>query len=1240
MSGDTNLNLRRIFDLALAADPADRPSVLAGECGADSALRRRIEAMLAAAENDQFLAEPTGHILQPPPPTVRSAAAESPGSLIGRYKLLQNIGEGGFGAVFLAEQREPVARKVALKIIKLGMDTRQVIARFEAERQALALMDHPHIARVIDAGATESGRPYFVMEYVKGDPIIAFADAHKLSIRERLELFTQVCQAVQHAHTKGIIHRDLKPGNILVSMSDGRPFARVIDFGIAKATGAMGGRLTDKTLFTEHHQLIGTPEYMSPEQAEGSPDIDTRTDVYSLGVLLYELLTGATPFDADRLRSAAFAEMQRIIKEEDPPSPSLRLDRRLGTKSGQKGGAGVPPAAPQPSGTPSPKPSLDLVAAARRADPARLGLLIKGELDWIVMKALDKDRARRYETPSQLAADVQRHLAGEAVIAAPPSLGYRVRKFVRRNRGPVVATSLVAIVLVLGIAGTSIGFGRARAFALREAARAVEVEWSAAARSIAAAQASMSASRFLEARKILRTVPERTRGWEHIFLTLQADRVRLTFDSAIRPLEFDSAGHQLLVAQGDYRFSIWNVDSQHADTLRSRRDIPLEKILQATFGSDGSTVVTITAEGIQTWTFDGDSVNGPVSTIPLPPGLNVHRPEVRLLGNGDMVAQRNPLEVWSRTAEGTWRHQTMSERTGSIWSVELSPDGKAILCASEDRTACIWDIATGRRAQQFVGHGAGLYSASFSPDGSRVVTACDDRLGRVFDVQTGACVATLRGHSRGLATAVYSANGESIYTSDFDDTLVWNATSYSLVGRVAATAQPMSRRHISAQGDWMLSGPADESPFTLVSARAGSPARLFDADDNHQLRIDAVLDSSSSSPLGRGGSSSLALRELRVSVSEGMALVVGRDANNAPVTLRSEGAVISCAIVTPHQSRVITGASDKTVRFWETSDWRETAVFELPASPTDLRMTGDGTRLIISLSDGSSQVWDIRDPKEQLLDFHREWAERTPAVVYVDALLAGPAPSDKLREAIIKDTSLTALRRLVTVEVLQERLADLNRDANRRLEQLKRDHISPVRVLAAAESEPDTQGMPRRMHERLVSMARQWNPHFSEVSALAWDTVKAPDAPRERVEVIVDYLPGVIESIGSGETAIADAANCQRTLALAELRAGKFESASSRIVMRVIEHKPTRDGMAVDPIDVSIYAMAAWTHASSKPEQRELLQSNARNLLSQARGLISDPANASTWAKDPDALALFAEAESLIDPKAPLANPR
>ncbi len=348
---------------------------------------------------------------------------EVPGSLIGPYRLVRQIGEGGFGSVFLAEQEVPVRRSVAIKVVKLGMDTRQVVARFEMERQTLALMEHPNIARVLDAGTTASGRPYFVMELVKGEPIVAYCDRNGLSVRERIELVVDVCRAVQHAHTKGILHRDIKPSNILIAVQDGRPTAKVIDFGIAKATGlSESGR--GGLAITEQRQLIGTPEYMSPEQAEGSLDIDTRTDIYSIGVLLYELLTGTTPFSAAELRSAALGEIQRIIREVDPPRPSTRLSR-----SGQ---------------------TLSEIAARRRAEPETLNATIRGELDWIVMKALEKDRTRRYASANDLAEDIRRHLDGEAVLAAPPSRAYRLRKLVRRHRVGVGAASAVLTAIIVG----------------------------------------------------------------------------------------------------------------------------------------------------------------------------------------------------------------------------------------------------------------------------------------------------------------------------------------------------------------------------------------------------------------------------------------------------------------------------------------------------------------------------------------------------------------------------------------------------------------------------------------------------------------------------------------------------------------------------------------------------------------------------------------------------------------------
>ncbi len=412
--------LEHIFNLAFDAPPEQRQTLIERECGGDLELQSQVEQMLAGAHDDRFLADPSLEN------TIQSFghAIDQPGSTVGPYKLIQQIGEGGFGVVYAAEQDRPVRRKVAIKIIKLGMDTRQVVARFEQERQALALMDHPNIARVFDAGTTQAGRPFFVMELCAGESITHFCDSHRLTIAQRLELFVQVCNAVQHAHQKGLIHRDLKPSNILVSKADGQPQAKIIDFGIAKATQQT---LIDQTLVTEQHQLIGTLEYMSPEQAQGSPDIDTRADVYSLGVLLYALLTGTTPFESRTLRNSEHAEIQRIIREVDPPKPSMRL-----AKANQH---------------------IASVAATRDIEPTRLGTLIRGELDWIVMKALEKDRQRRYQSASALAMDVERYLVGDAVTAAPVSRVYQFRKFARRNRSGVVGTGAVFMALAAGAAG-------------------------------------------------------------------------------------------------------------------------------------------------------------------------------------------------------------------------------------------------------------------------------------------------------------------------------------------------------------------------------------------------------------------------------------------------------------------------------------------------------------------------------------------------------------------------------------------------------------------------------------------------------------------------------------------------------------------------------------------------------------------------------------------------------------------
>jgi serine/threonine protein kinase/WD40 repeat protein len=719
------MNQRDIFSAALdIEDPAERSAYLDRVCVDDPALRQRVAALVGAHKPaSSFLERPAGDLLatvdQPP-------IAEKPGTIIGPYKLLQQIGEGGMGAVYMAEQTEPVRRRVALKIIKPGMDSRQVIARFEAERQALAMMDHQNIARVLDAGTTDSGRPYFVMELVNGVPVTRYCDENKLTPRERLELFVPVCQAVQHAHQKGVIHRDLKPSNIMVTLYDGKPAPKVIDFGVAKATEQ---RLTERTLFTQYGTIVGTMEYMAPEQAEMSAlGVDTRSDVYSLGVLLYELLTGTTPLERGRLRGAALDEMMRLIREEEPPRPSARI-----STSGQ---------------------ALAAISQQRATDAAKLAQTMRGELDWIVMKALEKDRTRRYDSASGLARDIQRHLADEAVEACPPTLGYRLHKFVRKNKKPLTATAAFALLLLAGIAASgwqAIRATRAEEHAIADRddadkARAAETEQ----RGIAVTERNQAQDE-RNAANAARMELRRT----HYAVSMNLIQSAWESDNLGRVLELLDDLRPKSPDEPDLRGFEWHYWDRlcHAE----RRALPLEglgRVQSLSLSADGSRMAgeLVVADGdkkdtvfVKVW----DTASGrEVRSWRVETSVN-RRWTLALNQDGSRLAVcyaepagRNStdaqVQVWE-VASG----KVLFTRKELFIQLAISPDGKLLATVDGKFVAKVWDLAAPDREPVVVeGPVRGILNElKFSPDGTRLAVAAQNgprqRYIRLWDTTTG-----------------------------------------------------------------------------------------------------------------------------------------------------------------------------------------------------------------------------------------------------------------------------------------------------------------------------------------------------------------------------------------------------------------------------------------------------------------------------------------------------------------------
>ena len=811
--------------------------------------------------------------------------AEGPGSRIGPYKLLQQIGEGGMGVVFMAEQTHPVRRPVALKIIKPGLDTRQVFARFEAERQALALMDHPNIAKVFEAGTTSAepgsvspGRPYFVMELVRGTPITKHCDDHHLTPRQRLELFIPVCQAVQHAHQKGIIHRDLKPSNVLVALYDSKHVPKVIDFGVAKA---VGGRLTDKTLYTDFGAVVGTLEYMSPEQAEPNQiDIDTRSDLYSLGVLLYELLTGTTPFERKRLRAAAMLECLRIIREEEPQKPSTRL---------------------------STADQMPSVAANRGLEPKKLTGVVRGDLDWIVMKCLDKDRDRRYETANGLALDLQRYLADEPVLASPPGVAYRLRKFARRHPA-AAAFTMVSTVAALALGGLFV----AQFYNTRLAAANAQLQVTSDQLAIANVELSDSSAKLKKALEEAQFQRTQTRRYLYVSQFTLAEkaqqegrigRVMQLLRSVIpeNPDQEDLRGFEW--------YHMWRLHHGEQSRLRGH------------------------TEAVTALAFS---------------------PDDRLLASG---SADQTVKLWDAVTGKEVRSMRGHEK--SVTCLAFSPDGKRLASGGADSTVKIWNTATGKELYSRKVHDASVTALAYSPDGRHVLSGSAKNVLRDWEPDEDRISSLHQGHDEPITGVAFSPDGKTIASvSGSSDqkvrpgkAVLWNTATdkevWHLGGRGAFTSVAFSPDGMHLATGELLPG-ARGAPMPALNlydlALPNWPSSL----GGHNCAITSLAFSSNGKQL--------------VSASLDQTVRIWDVAARKETSVLHEEAGVLAVAFSPDGKRVAAGSEDRTVKLWAPPN---SSVVSLPigGEQNNAVFSPDGRQLAAS-SPGKVTVWDLRTQSE------------------------------------------------------------------------------------------------------------------------------------------------------------------------------------------------------------------------------------------------------------------------------------